>query len=341
MEKGRIIGIIIGLGLSVLCYLQLFIRFLTQGRKIFHVKSRTVEPACLQDPKYGAHNYAKINGVKIHYVEAGSRDSGKPLMVFVHGFPEFWFVWRHQIEYFKEAGYRVVAPDLRGYGDSEKLTDLNQYCVKDLADDIKSLVEHLGETKFTLVAHDWGGLISWTFAALYPEMLDNLIICNCPHLVAVRAAGLEQKLKSWYFFFFQVPWLPELFAMSQDMVILESMLKDGNIDAESEVMEAYKYTFRNCRQWTSAINLYRGSFTNKTKEFWADPAIKQKIRNIKVRTLQIFGTEDKYISEVGAVNSKKYVSDHTLELLNGVSHWVQQEEPDKVNKLMHDFLSKK
>jgi len=125
------------------------------------------------------------------------------------------------------------------------------------------------------------------------------------------------------------------------MVILESMLKDGNIDAESEVMEAYKYTFRNCRQWTSAINLYRGSFTNKTKEFWADPAIKQKIRNIKVRTLQIFGTEDKYISEVGAVNSKKYVSDHTLELLNGVSHWVQQEEPDKVNKLMHDFLSKK
>jgi len=94
-----------------------------------------------------------------------------------------------------------------------------------LADDIKALVEYLGETKFTLVGHDWGGLISWTFAALYPEMLDNLIICNCPHIVAVRTAGLEQKLKSWYFFFFQVPWLPELFGMCQDMVILEEMLK--------------------------------------------------------------------------------------------------------------------
>ena len=131
-----------------------------------------------------------MNGVQLHYVEAGgATDDGggrKPLMVFCHGFPEFWFAWRHQLQHFSRAGYRVVALDIRGYGESEKPVGLDKFHIMEFVNDIKALVEHLGEEKFTLVGHDWGGAISWTFAAFFPEMLDNLIICNCPHIIAIR-----------------------------------------------------------------------------------------------------------------------------------------------------------
>ena len=129
--------------------------------------------------------------------------------------------------------------------------------------------------------------------------------------------------------------------MSEDMERLVDMLKDGDIEDGSEEVEAYKYTYRNFNHWKSAINIYRASFTDKTRHFWADPQIKQKFRNIQVRTLQIFGTGDKYLSDTGARNSHKYVKDHQLELLDGVSHWVQQQDPDKVNQLMMNFLGGK
>ena len=136
----------------------------------------------------------------------------------------------------------------------------------------------------------------------------------------------------------KVPLLPELFAMAEDMKTLEDMLKDGGMKDGSEEVEAYKYTYRDFNQWKSAMNIYRASFTAKTRNFWEEQQIKEKIRNIQVRTLQIFGTGDKYLSKTGACNSQKYVADHQLELLNGVSHWVQQHDPDTVNKLMMDFL---
>ena len=131
-----------------------------------------------------------MNGVQLHYVEAGGTtdEAGgrRPLMVLCHGFPEFWFVWRHQLEHFSRAGYRVVALDIRGYGESEKPVGLDKFHIMEFVNDIKALVEQLGEEKFTLVGHDWGGAICWTFAAFFPQMLDNLIICNCPHMIAIR-----------------------------------------------------------------------------------------------------------------------------------------------------------
>ena len=281
----------------------------------------------------------KINGIKIHYVEAG--EENKPLMVFVHGFPEFWFTWRYQLNYFKK-NYRVVALDNRGYNDSEKPPGIENYHIQNLVDDVKALVEGLGVNKFTLVGHDWGGAICWTFAALYPELLDNLIICNCPHTLSLRdqrQRGWEQKLKSWYIVFFQCPMLPELFAMSEDMQNLENMLTDSGLKSESEEMEAYKYAFREFETWKGGMNYYRCAATRKSVDFWQDKNIQEKIRFIKVRTLEIFGTADKYLAVAGAQGSSKYVEDHTLELLEGVSHWVQQEAPDRVNMIMEKFLN--
>ena len=188
MESARIVGIFIGALLFLPGLVWLGFRFLLVRLRLFGVKDRRVPPACLLDPQYGRHHYVKINGVRLHYVEAGGdteEDKRKPLMLFCHGFPEFWFVWRHQIKYFKN-NFRVIAIDNRGYGESEKPRELEKYHVKELADDIKGLVEMLGVTKFTLVGHDWGGAVCWTFASLYPHMLDNLVLCNCPHLIALR-----------------------------------------------------------------------------------------------------------------------------------------------------------
>ena len=284
------------------------------------------------------HKYMKVNGIKIHYVEAG--EESKPLMVFVHGFPEFWFSWRHQLKHFKK-DYRVVAIDNRGYNESEKPEKIENYHIKNLVDDIKVLVEGLGGNKFNLVGHDWGGAICWTFAALYPELLDNLVICNLPHILSLKEQsrkGWEQKLKSWYIIFFQCPILPELNALSEDMQFLGGMLADSGLDKDSEEVQAYKYAFREFRTWTAGMNYYRCALTKASAEFWKDEAIKQKIRSIKVRTLQIYGTGDKYLTLAGAEGSAKYVEDHRLEVLEGVSHWVQQEAPDQVNALIENFM---
>ena len=205
MESARIVGICIGAVLFIPGLAWLGLRLLLVRLRLFQVKTRTVPPDCLLDPQYGRHHYVKINGVRLHYVEAGvdtEEDNRKPVMLFCHGFPEFWFVWRHQIKYFKN-NFRVIAIDNRGYGESEKPRELEKYHVKvrgqsvsvsveittklqELADDIKGLVESLAITKFTLVGHDWGGAVCWTFASLYPHLLSNLILCNCPHLIALR-----------------------------------------------------------------------------------------------------------------------------------------------------------
>ena len=337
-DRGRLIGVLLGLLVSIPVYIKLAVRCLVVGWGVFRVKQRHIPPACLQDPEFGVHKYRMVNGIKIHYVEAGEEDN--PLMVFVHGFPEFWFVWRHQLKYFKK-NYRVIALDNRGYNDSEKPEGIENYSIKLLVDDIKTLVEGLGVSKFNLIGHDWGGAICWTFAALHPELLDSLVICNCPHTLALRdqrQGGWEQIIKSWYVVFFQCPVLPELFALSEDMKVLEGMLADAGLDKDSEEVEAYKYAFREFRTWTGGMNYYRCAMSKKSKDFWKDEQNQKKIQLIKVRTLQIFGTSDKYLAVAGAEGSAKYVADHKLELLEGVSHWVQQETPDRVNMIIENFI---
>jgi len=337
MDKGRIIGICIGFLLAIpAVFIRLFARFIQLGCGVFTVKTRT-QPACLLDPELGVHKYIRVNGIKLHYVEAG--DPEKPLMLFVHGFPEFWFSWRHQIKHFKQ-DYRVVAMDTRGYNESEKPAGVEQYMLKNLVEDVKGLVEGLGVSKFTLVAHDWGGAIAWNVAAIYPEMVENLIICNLPHVLALEDAQRgtwAQKLKSWYMVFFQCPILPELFTLMEDISIMNANMKDAK-EKDSEVLEAYKYAFRDFTTWNRGINYYRAALTNKGLEF--SRGLRERLSSVEVRTLHIFGTGDKYLGVDAAKNSAKYVKNYQLELLEGVSHWVQQESPQQVNTLMDKFLKK-
>ena len=229
--------------------------------------------------------------------------------------------------------------DTGGYNLSEKPAGIAEYTLDKLVADVKGLVEGLGVSKVTLVAHDWGAGIAWNVAAIYPEMLDNLIICNLPHVLALEDAQKEtwaQRLKSWYMVFFQVPVLPELSTLMEDVMIMNGNMKDAK-EKDPEVLEAYKYVFRDFTAWNRGINYYRAVLTNKGMEFSHN--IRPKLSSIEVRTLHIFGTADKYLGLEAAQASKKYVKNYQLELLEGVSHWVQQEEPEKVNKIMESFLN--
>jgi len=338
MDKLRIFGSVIGFLIGILVFFfTIIIKLVHLVKKNITVKPRPAAPACLLDPELGVHKYLTVNGIKVHYVEAGEAD--KPLLLFVHGFPEFWFSWRHQIKYFKER-YRVVAMDNRGYNKSDKPSGIESYLVNNLVEDVKGLVEGLGVSKFTLVAHDWGGAIAWYFAALYPEMLDNLIICNLPHVLALEEAQKgtwKQMFKSWYMLFFQCPVLPELFVMMDDINIMEQNMKDAK-EKDKDVLEAYKHAFQDFTSWNRGINYYRAAATNKGMQF--TKGVRAKMKSIEVRTLHIFGTADKYLTVSAAQDSAKYVKNYQLELLDGVSHWVQQEAPQEVNKIMETFLQK-
>jgi len=208
--------------------------------------------------------YAEIGDVKLHYVEAGEG----PLVVLLHGFPEFWFGWRLQIAPLAAAGYRVVAPDTRGYNLSSKPEDFKEYGVDGLADDIKGLIGELGADSAHVVGHDWGGTIAWTLAMNHPEVVDRLAILNAAHPRKL-SEGLKhpsQLRKSWYFFFFATPGLPEEVVHLRDWHFLRHFLEDANPPYTDEEFERYVEGWSQPGAAAGMINYYRASVRQSQKE---------------------------------------------------------------------------
>ena len=166
-------------------------------------KTTDTPPPCLQDPKWGNHSFLVLDsGLKMHYVEKGDKE--KPLMVFLHGFPEFWYSWRHQLHH-HSSKYWCVAPDMRGYGQTDKPNGIQNYAMDLLIEDVKQLILGLGRSKCILVGHDWGGTIGYAFTAMHPEMVQAYIAINTVHGVAIGRElrnNLRQRLMSWYVWFF-------------------------------------------------------------------------------------------------------------------------------------------
>ncbi|XP_046582078.1 epoxide hydrolase 4-like [Haliotis rubra] len=204
----------IGLLMSPFMVLHMIYMFVQSRGKVSWKKYDM--PDCLRDPAYGTHHFVHLEDVRLHYVAAGDED--KPLMLLVHGLPEFWFSWRYQIKEFKKY-YRVVAIDQRGYSESGAPSGVSSYNLRELAKDIKQLVPALGYKSCVLVGHDWGGAVAWTVAGLHPEVVDKLIIMNCPPpqaYVRYLVTHLSQIAMCWFQFFFTVPVLPELYCCFKD-----------------------------------------------------------------------------------------------------------------------------
>lgn len=276
------------------------------------------------------HDTIRTNGIKLHYVTQGEG----PLMLLLHGFPEFWYSWRHQIPAFAN-DYKVVALDLRGYNDSDKPDAQSAYVMAEFIKDIKGVIEGLGYDRCVLVGHDWGGAIAWSFAYAYPELVDRLIVLNLPH-PAKFAEGLrtpQQLLRSWYIGFFQIPILPELLIQLNDFQALETAFKGMAVDKTTfsdDDIEAYKNAFAKRNTLTAALNYYRNVFAQGlTTTDWGI---------LHVPTLMIWGEADTALGKELTYGTEKYVQDFRIRYIPNCSHWVQQEQPQVVNQLMREFL---
>ncbi|MBW4582567.1 MAG: alpha/beta hydrolase [Tildeniella nuda ZEHNDER 1965/U140] len=276
------------------------------------------------------HDTIHTNGIKLHYVTQGEGS----LMLLLHGFPEFWYSWRHQIPAFAN-DYKVVALDLRGYNDSDKPDAQSAYVMVEFIKDIKGVIEGLGYDRCVLVGHDWGGAIAWSFAYAYPALVDRLIVLNLPH-PAKFAEGLrtpQQLLRSWYIGFFQLPILPELLIQLNDFQMLEAAFKGMAVDKTTfsdDDIEAYKNAFAKRNALTAALNYYRNVFAQGlTTTDWGI---------LHVPTLMIWGEADTALGKELTYGTEKYVQDFRIRYIPNCSHWVQQEQPQVVNQLMREFL---
>ena len=270
----------------------------------------------------------------------------------MHGFPEFWYTWRHQLRFFR-ADYHCVAVDLRGYGDSDKPAGKDAYQIERMVHDIAELVPALGYKDCVLVAHDWGGAVCWQVVINFSHLVSRFVVCNCPHPSAFRKAlkggSLSQLLKSWYMFFFQAPFLPELMLRSGDMAVLDQFFRDPtkggarNPNAfTDDDMDAWKYTFQQPGRLTPPLNYYRAALTrDPTQGEFAKPADGAPRPKVRPPTLIVWGTADIAITQETATMSAEYCENCTIRFIEGASHWIQNDEPDLTNDYIARFLTEK
>jgi epoxide hydrolase 4 len=276
------------------------------------------------------HEYIHTNGIQLHYVTEGEG----PLMLMLHGFPEFWYSWRKQISEFS-SNYKVVAIDLRGYNDSDKPARQSAYVMTEFIQDVKGVIQGLGYDRCILVGHDWGGAIAWNFAYAYPTLLDRLIVLNLPH-PAKFAQGLrtpQQLIRSAYIFFFQIPVLPELLFQAHDYEAIASAFTGMAIDKSAFTtadLDAYKDAAAKRGALTAMLNYYRNLFQQGlTQTEWGV---------LTTPTLMIWGESDTALGKELTYGTEAYVQNLRIRYIPNCSHWVQQEQPEQVNQYIHEFL---
>jgi pimeloyl-ACP methyl ester carboxylesterase len=276
--------------------------------------------------------YAEIGDQRLHYVEAGEG----PLIVLLHGFPEFWYGWRQQIKPLAAAGFRVVAPDTRGYNLSSKPEGVAAYDAGLLAADIKGLIHERGAETAMVVGHDWGGTIAWALAMNHPEVVDRLAILNAAHPRKL-SQGLhhpDQLRRSWYFFFFALPDLPETVVHANHWHFFRHFLHDAHPAYTPEEIDRYIEAWSQPGAATGMINYYRSSVRQSQKK--AEAAL----RPIKAPTLVIWGQRDHYLGPELAEPDRDDVPNlDRVERLPEASHWVHHDEAERVTQLLIDFFT--
>jgi len=279
------------------------------------------------------HTYVTTNGIRLHVVEEGPRDG--PLVLLLHGFPEFWYGWRRQIPYLAAAGCRVWAPDQRGYNLSDKPRGIAAYGLDALAADVVGLIDAAGRKKASLVGHDWGAAVAWHVAARYPERLEKLVVINVPHGAVMREhlrRSAAQRRKSWYIFFFQTPWLPEAVSrLGNWRLLAQALQKTSRPGTFSHAdLALYREAWSQRRAFTSMVHWYRALFKQ--------PPAAPVQRRISVPTLLIWGARDRFLGREMAQPSIDLCRDGRLVFVEEATHWVHHEEPDRVNALIDGFL---
>ena len=276
------------------------------------------------------------NGVDLE-VAVANEGGPRGLALLVHGFPEHAFSWRHQIPALVDAGYEVWAPNTRGYGNSAKPEPVSAYTIDELLTDLAGLIDAAGREQVTLVGHDWGAAQAWMFAIRRVRSIDRLVIMNVPHPACMRRElrSFKQLRKSWYMFFFQIPWLPEKLFTARNAKAVGDAFTNMAVD-ESRFPDRVTDVFRENAQKPGAIrsmiNYYRAALRG------AKQSQDEELPVIETPTLMIWGLEDKALGRETTDGTDDHVRDLTIRYLPGVSHWVQQEAPEVVNTILLAWL---
>ncbi len=271
------------------------------------------------------------NGLRLHAAAEGERG---PLVVLLHGFPECWYSWRLYLHPLAQAGFRAVAPDMRGYNLSDKPRGVLNYQLPILTADVMGLIQACGAQKAIVVGHDWGGVVAWRFAMEYPEAVEKLVICNAPHPARMQAElrHFRQLRKSWYVFFFQLPWLPEALLGSSPARFLERGMRGSAVRKSAisdEDLRVYTEALSQPGALTAAINYYRAIGR------WG---VHLPNLPIAAPTLLIWGEEDIALGRELVAGTERYVPNLRVHRIPNCGHWVQQEAFDEVRQVMLDFL---
>jgi pimeloyl-ACP methyl ester carboxylesterase len=279
------------------------------------------------------HGYADLSGSRLHYVEAGEG----PLVVLLHGFPEFWFSWRFQISTLADAGFRVVAPDMRGYNLSSRPSAVMEYEIDHLSGDVRDLIVERGAERALLAGHDWGAAVAWATASAHPEVVERLAILNVPHprrfLQGLRRP--QQMLKSWYIFFFQLPWLPERLASARNWRAFRYGFEhDARTGAFTQGdIERYIEAWSQPGAATAMINYYR-AISRQTPS-----RAEARIRQITAPTLVIWGERDRYLGvEMAEPDRSDVPNFERVVRIPDASHWVHHDQPERVSQLLIEFF---
>jgi pimeloyl-ACP methyl ester carboxylesterase len=282
-------------------------------------------------PESFEHEFVDVGELTLHVVRAGR--GGAPLVLLLHGFPEFWWSWRHQLSALAAAGCDVVAPDLRGYHLSDKPRAVSDYRMEHLERDVAGLIRASGAARAVVVGHDWGGAVAYSFAEHHPEMVERLAVLNVPHperlLRGLRTP--KQLLKSAYMLYFQLPLLPELALSARDFRGLRGVFEpDGRPPGE---IAPYVEAARNAGdRLRGGLNYYRASLRE------ALLGRVPRFEPMVVPTLVIWGQRDRFLGEELATPAPRLVPDARVERIPSASHWVQQDAPETVNQLLLDFI---
>ncbi len=281
--------------------------------------------------------FIRVGDVQLHVIMAGD-EAGEPI-VLLHGFPEFWYGWRHQIPHLAEQGYRVIVPDQRGYNLSDKPKGVHHYSLDTLAQDVVNLADVLGYEKINLVGHDWGAVVAWWVATLFPDKLKKLAILNVPYptiMIEQWAEGnIAQWFKSWYIGFFQLPFIPETLASLGDFSVFEQSIRRSalpNTFTDTD-MEAYRRAWSQPNAMTSMINWYRAIVRSGMENEL------RKKRQIVTPTLMLWGEKDQFLGKELAKPSIEMCLDGELIFYPNATHWLQHDAKDSVNEELHRFMT--
>ncbi len=276
----------------------------------------------------------RTNGIALNVVQAGPAD-GKPIML-LHGFPEFWYGWRHQIDHLAWKGFRVWVPDQRGYNLSDKPEDLSDYRIDELVMDILGLINATGQDKVNIVGHDWGAMVLWWLALRHPERINKMAILNVPHPRVFQRqlrSNPKQILRSWYAGFFLIPTLPERLLKLNDMGVFERVLRASakGRTFTDEDLARYREAWSQPHALTSMLNWYRAYVRYA-------PALPSSWR-IQPQTLILWGMKDVALSQDLVEPSYDLCDDAELVTLDKATHWVQHDEKERVNQLLGMFFA--